>query len=184
VVVADPVGSGFVAGLPRPGGNITGFIPWESTMGGKWLELLAEIAPGLTRVAAMFNPETAPYVKSNHLASFEAAARTLSVEAITAPVHNDAEIETVIASLGREPRGGLVVMPDAFTLLHRGPIISLAARNSVPAIYVSSRFVRDGGLLSYGGEEIYINAPLPMWTAFSVGQSRQTCRFNCQSNSR
>ena len=104
-------------------------------MAGKWLELLTEIAPGVKRAAIMFNPDTAPYVGSYYLPSFEAAARSLKVAPIVAPVHSDAEIETVITSLGREPGGGLVVMPDAFTVVHRAPIISLAARNNVPAVY-------------------------------------------------
>jgi putative tryptophan/tyrosine transport system substrate-binding protein len=153
VVVSDPVGSGFVAGLPHPGGNITGFIPWEPSMGGKWLQLLTEIAPGITRVAAIFNPDTAPYVRSVYLPSFEAAARSLGLEPIAAPVRSDAEIETVIAGLGGEARGAFVSMPDAYTFVHREPIILLAARHKVPAIYQTSFFARDGGLLSYGADE-------------------------------
>jgi putative ABC transport system substrate-binding protein len=103
VLVSDPVGAGFVAGLPRPGGNITGFIHLEGSMGGKWLQLLTEIAPSVKRVASMFNPDTAPYARSYYVPSFESAARSLKMEPIVASVHSDAEIETVIASLGREP---------------------------------------------------------------------------------
>jgi putative tryptophan/tyrosine transport system substrate-binding protein len=147
--VADPVGEGFVASLPSPGGNITGFITVEAGMAGKWMQLLTEIAPGIKRVAMMFNPDTAPFI-SNYLPSFEAAARALKAEPITAPVHSNAEIETVIASLGREPGSGLVVMGDVFTFVHRPSIILLAARNNVPAVYSRGGFVRDGGLLSYG----------------------------------
>jgi putative ABC transport system substrate-binding protein len=150
VVVSDPIGSGFVVGLPRPGANVTGFISWEPSMGGKWLQFLAEMAPGVKRVAALYNPDTAPYVTSNYLPSFEAAARSPKVEPIAAPVRSDAEIETVITSLGREPRGGFVVMPDGFLQVHSEPIISLAARSNVPAVYGNATFVRDGGLLSYG----------------------------------
>jgi putative ABC transport system substrate-binding protein len=150
VMVADPVGGGFVASVSRPGGNLTGFIPREPTIVSKWLELLTEIAPGVKRVAIMFNPDTAPYVRSYFLPSFEAAARSVRVEPIVAPVHSDAEIETVITSLGREPRGGLIAMPDAFTDGHRALIISLTARNNVPAVYNGTYFVRNGGLLSYG----------------------------------
>ena len=117
-------------------------------MGGKWLELLTEIAPGLKRTAIMFNPDTAP--ASVHVPSFETAARSLKVVPIIAPIHSDAEIETAIIALGREPGGGIVVMPDIFTVLHRASIISAAARNNVPAVYSLSEFVRDGGLLSYG----------------------------------
>ena len=149
VVVSDPVGSGFVAGLPRPGGNMTGFSTQEPTMAGKWVELLTEIAPDRRRIAAMFNPETAPYVRSYYLPPFEAAARSLKVEPIVVPVHSDAEIETVVISLGRDS-GGVVLVPDAFLLAHRASIISLAARNNVPAVYWSSAFTTQGGLLSYG----------------------------------
>jgi putative ABC transport system substrate-binding protein len=119
-------------------------------MGGKWLELLKEIAPGVKRAAVIFNPETAPGRGSYYLPSFEAAARSLKVEPITAPVRSDGEIEIVIASLGREPGGGLIVIGDSFLVAHRGPIILAAARNNVPAVYFHASFVRDGGLFSYG----------------------------------
>jgi putative tryptophan/tyrosine transport system substrate-binding protein len=119
VTVSDPVGAGFVSSLPRPGGNITGFINNEPTMAGKWLELLIMIAPGVGRAAAMFNPETAPYVETYYLPSFAAAAQSLKIEPIVAPVHTDAETQTVIASLGREPRGGLVCPADTFTFVDR-----------------------------------------------------------------
>jgi putative ABC transport system substrate-binding protein len=148
--VSDPVGDGFVAGLPRPGGNLTGFINLEASMGGKWLEAITEIVPGIGRAAIMFNPDTAPRRGLYYLPAFEAAARSLKVAPIAASVHSDAEIEAAIVSLGREPRGGLVVMPDGFMQVHRASIISLAARNNVPAVYQMSLFVRDGGLLSYG----------------------------------
>jgi putative tryptophan/tyrosine transport system substrate-binding protein len=154
VSVGDPVGAGFVAGLPRPGGNITGFSNLEPSMAGKWLELLTEIAPGLKRAANMFNPDTAPGGGSYFLPSFEAAARSLKVAPIVAPVHGDAEIEMVMTSLSREPGGGLVVMPDGFTTVHRAPIISLAARNHVPTVYAQSVYARDGGLLSYGPDPV------------------------------
>jgi ABC-type uncharacterized transport system substrate-binding protein len=148
--VADPVGEGFVANLSRPGGNITGFVFTEGEIGGKWVELLKEIAPSVKRVAAIFNPNTAPRRGSYYIPSFEAAALSLKVEPITVPVHSDAEIETAITSLGREPGGGLVVIGDAFLVARRGPIISTAARTKVPAIYFHAAFARDGGLLSYG----------------------------------
>jgi putative ABC transport system substrate-binding protein len=146
--VADPVASGIVARLDRPSGNVTGFANFEATLGGKWLELLSEIAPGLKRAAIMFNPDTAPV--STYMPSFEMAARSLKVVPIMAPVHGDVEIETAITALGREPGGGLVVMPDVFTGTHRAPIILAAAQNNVPAVYGLSDFARDGGLLSYG----------------------------------
>src|SRR6516225_4072466 len=152
--VADPVASGFVAKLNQPGGNITGFALFEATLGGKWLELLSEIAPGLKRAAIMFNPDTSPV--SAYMPSIETAARSLKVVPIMAPVHSDIEIETAIVALGREPGGGLVVMPYAFTLVHRASIVSAAARNNVPAIYTLSEFARDGGLLSYGVDQVDI----------------------------
>jgi ABC-type uncharacterized transport system substrate-binding protein len=155
-VVADPVGAGFVAGLPHPGGNVTGFINLEASMAGKWLELLMEIAPAVKRAAIMFNPDTAPGGGSYYLPAFEAAARSFKMEPITAPVHSDAEIETVITSLGREPGGGLVVMTDDFMYVHRAPIILLTARNNVPAVYFLSVFIRDGGLLSFGTDQVDI----------------------------
>jgi putative ABC transport system substrate-binding protein len=118
VIVSDPVGAGFVASLPQPGGNITGFINVETSMAGKWLELLKEVAPSVRRVAMMFNPDTAPGGGSYFLAPFEAAARSFAVEAIRAPVRSDAEIETVITGLAREPGGGLVVMTGGPSRLH------------------------------------------------------------------
>ena len=149
-VVSDPVGAGFVAGLPRPGGNITGFTNVEAVMGGKWLEMLKEIAPSVRRVAIMFNPDTAPGGGAFFLGPFEAAARLLAVEPITARVRSDAEIEAVIASLGRE-QAGLVIMPDSFMQVHQGTVISLTARNNLPAIGADlPGFAREGGLLSYG----------------------------------
>jgi putative ABC transport system substrate-binding protein len=150
--VGDPVASDIVPGLNQPGGNITGFGLLEPSMGGKWLELLSEIAPGLKRAAIMFNPDLAPV--SVYTPSFETAARSLKVVPITAPVHSDAEIETAIVALGREPGSGIVVMSDAFVTAHRVPIILAAARNNVPAVYELSTFARDGGLLSYGVDRV------------------------------
>jgi putative ABC transport system substrate-binding protein len=150
--VADPVGSEFVASLPRPGGNITGFGSLETSIASKWLELLTHIAPGVKRAAMMFNPDTAPYINSYVLPSFEAAAQSFKVALIAAPVHSDSEIETVITSLGREPGGGLLALPDNFVEINRASIISLAARNNVPAVYQTPVIARDGGLLSYGAD--------------------------------
>jgi putative ABC transport system substrate-binding protein len=155
--VSDPVGSGFVAGLPRPGGNLTGFGSMEAGMAGKSLQLLTEIAPGVKRVAILFNPDTAPSGGSYFLTAFEAAARSLKIVPITALVHSAMEIETVITSLGHEPGGGFVVLPDGFVALHRALIILLAARNNVPAVYQLSAFVKDGGLLSYGPDFVDIH---------------------------
>jgi putative ABC transport system substrate-binding protein len=150
VVVSDPVGAGFVTGLPRPGGNITGFTNVEVTMGGKWLAMLKEIAPRVRRVAIMFNPDTAPGGGAFFLGPFEAAARSLAVDPIMARVRSDVEIEAVIASLGSE-QAGLVIMPDSFMQVHQATVISLTARNNVPAIGADlPSFAKEGGLLSYG----------------------------------
>jgi putative ABC transport system substrate-binding protein len=155
VSASDPVASGIVPRLNRPGGNVTGFANLQASLGGKWLELLSEIVPGLKRAAIMFNPDTFP--ASTFMPSLETAARSLKVEPIIAPVHSDVEIETaIINALGREPGGGLVVMPDVFMNVHRAPIISAAARYNVPAVYNFSAFVRDGGLLSYGVDRVDI----------------------------
>jgi putative ABC transport system substrate-binding protein len=117
--VSDPVGSGFVVSLPRPGGNVTGFIDMEGSMGGKWLELLKEVAPSVSRVAFLFNPATAPFAKY-YLNPFKAAAPTFAVEAMAAPVHDVSELESVIAAHAREPNGGLLVMPVALERPSRG----------------------------------------------------------------
>jgi putative tryptophan/tyrosine transport system substrate-binding protein len=156
--VVDPVASGIVAQLDRPSGNTTGFGSLEASLGGKWVELLSEIAPGLKRAAIMFNPDLPP--ASPYMPLFETAARSLKFEPIILPVHSDAEIEAAIIALGREPGGGLVVIADIFTLTHRAPIILAAARNNVPAVYSQSPFARDGGLLSYGtnGVDIFRRA--------------------------
>jgi putative tryptophan/tyrosine transport system substrate-binding protein len=148
----DPVASGVVARLDRPSGNITGFAGLEASLGGKWLELLSEIAPGLKRAAIMFHPDGAAV--SINMPSFETAARSLKVMPFMAPAYSDAEIETAIIALGREPGGGLVVMISPFMTAHRTQIILAAARNNIPAIYSASYFARDGGLLSYGPDRV------------------------------
>jgi putative ABC transport system substrate-binding protein len=148
----DPVASGLVERLDRPSGNVTGFATNEASLGGKWLELLSEIAPGLKRAAIMFNPDLPP--ASAYRPSLETAARSLKVEAIIAPVRSDAEIETAIVALGREPGGGLVATSDAFMIAHRAPIISAAARNNVPAVYTLSAAAREGGLLSFDTDRV------------------------------
>jgi putative ABC transport system substrate-binding protein len=148
--VGNPVGDGFVASLSRPGGNITGFMIQEPAIAGRWLEMLREIAPHVTRAAAMVNPETSPGGGGYFSAEFEAAARSLKVAPVLAVVHSDADIEAVIAGLGRKPGGGLVVTPSVFTINHRASIIALASRHNVPAVYRDALNVKDGGLLSYG----------------------------------
>ena len=152
-LVADPIGSGFVASFAKPGGNVTGFVTIEPTMAGKWLELLREIAPRATRVAFLFNPATATYFEY-WLNPFKAAAVSLAVEAIASPVRDRSELESVIAEQARAPNGGLVVMPDTFTDAHRVEITSLAARYHLPAVYPYRQFTAVGGLLSYGDDLI------------------------------
>jgi len=152
-LVADPIGSGFVASFPRPGGNVTGFVTMEPAMAGKWLELLKEIAPGVARVAFVFNPATATYFEY-WLNPFKATAASFAVEAITAPVRDTSELEAVIGAQARKPNGGLIVMPDTFTDAHRVEITSLAARYRLPAVYPYRQFTAVGGLLSYGDDLI------------------------------
>jgi putative tryptophan/tyrosine transport system substrate-binding protein len=152
-LVADPIGSGFVASFAKPGGNVTGFVTIEPTMAGKWLELLKEIAPRVVRVAFLFNPVTATYFEY-WLNPFKAAAVSFAVEAIAAPVRDRSELESVIAEQARSPNGGLVVMPDTFTDTHRVEITSLAAGYRLPAVYPYRQFTAVGGLLSYGDDLI------------------------------
>jgi putative ABC transport system substrate-binding protein len=149
--VSDPVGSGFVASFPRPGGNVTGFTLIEPTMAGKWLELLKEIAPRVNRVAFLFNPATATYFEY-YMNSFKAAAASFDVEAIAAPVHDRSELESVFAPQAREPNSSLIVMPDSFLNAHRVEITSLAARYRLPAVYPYRLYTKVGGLLSYGND--------------------------------
>jgi putative ABC transport system substrate-binding protein len=151
VVVSDPVGSGFVTSFPRPGGNVTGLTNIEPTMAGKWLELLKEIAPSVARVALLFNSATAPYAEY-YLGPFKAAAASLALEMIAAPVRDTSELESAIAAQARAPNGGLVVMTDSFLVAHRAEITSLAARHRLPAVYPFRFFVELGGLLSYGND--------------------------------
>ena len=148
-LVADPILSGFVGGVPRPGGNATGFIALEGSMAGKWLELLKEIAPRVTRVAFLFNPATAPHAEQ-FLNAFKAAAAAFAVEATVAPVRDISELESVVAAHSHEPNGGLIAMPDSFLGAHRAEVISLADRYRMPAVYWLRVFTEDGGLLSYG----------------------------------
>ena len=149
VNVSDPVGSGLVANLARPGGNITGFSNFEPLMGGKWVQLLKELAPRVTQIALMSNPEVEPQTRS-YASSIEAAAVSLAVKPIAAPIHDSAEIEGAIATLAREPGTGLIVLSGLFTFAHRELIVGLADRYGVPAVYPYREFVQSGGLLSYG----------------------------------
>jgi len=147
VAIADPVRTGVVLSLAHPGGNITGFTNFEDSMGGKWLELLKEIAPRTTRVALIFNPDTH---SGQFFQSVEAAGPSLGIEAVQTPVHNAAEIERALASFNGEANVGLVSMPDSFTTVHSDLIISLATKYRLPAVSWIRSFAAGGGLISYG----------------------------------
>jgi ABC-type uncharacterized transport system substrate-binding protein len=155
VVVSDPVGEVFVASLARPGGNITGFINYEASIAGKWLDLLV-------RAAGLFNPDAAPRGGSFFLRPFEAAARSLAITPLATPVRSDADIEAAIAALGREPGGGLVMMADSFMGSHRARVIEQTARHKVLAIYPFRSASAEGGLLSYGPDfsDLYLQQGL------------------------
>ncbi len=147
--VSDPVGSGLVASLARPGGNITGFIDIEGSLSGKWLELMHAIAPSVTRVAFLFNPQTAPFAHY-YLETFRSAASALAIEPIEAPVHSTEEAKAVVTKLGRERGAGVIVMPES-AMTDYGPAVALLAeRYRLPTIYPTSFFIAAGGLLSYG----------------------------------
>jgi putative tryptophan/tyrosine transport system substrate-binding protein len=152
VIVGDPLGSGFVASLAHPGRNITGLGLFEASITSKWLDLLTQIAPGLSRAAFMFNPDTAPYIRSFLLPSFESSVKFLKIAGTAAQVRGEAEIEEVIASMAREPKGLMIIGADNFMDIHRRFIISQTARYAVPAIYHSPDSAREGGLISYGAD--------------------------------
>jgi putative tryptophan/tyrosine transport system substrate-binding protein len=152
-MVGDPVGSGFVASLSRPGGNLTGFTPIENSLGGKWVELLKEIAPRVARVAMVFAPAMAPFA-SYYLNPFKAAAASFGMEAIVSPVDDMPALERVVGTSARQPNSGLIVMPDAFTIGHHADITSLVARYRVPAVYPFRIFAEVGGLVSYGSSAL------------------------------
>jgi putative ABC transport system substrate-binding protein len=147
-IVGDPVGRGFVESFPRPGGNVTGFISAEPSMGGKWLEMLKEVAPSITRVLVPFNSTTAEY----YFGSLKATAFRLGVDASFTFVRDVPELESVVAAHARESHGGLIVMPDAYLTGHRAEVTELAARHRLPAVYAYRFFADSGGLLSYGSD--------------------------------
>jgi putative tryptophan/tyrosine transport system substrate-binding protein len=148
-VVSDPVGGGFVASLSNPGGNITGFINIEGSLAGKWVELMHEVAPSVSRVGVMYNPSTAPYAKY-YVDAFRSAASALSISPVEAPVHSAAEAEAFITKFSGDDGSGLVVIPDTSVVLYRQTIIALAERFHLPTIYPFGFFVSDGGFMSYG----------------------------------
>ena len=151
--VSDPVGSGFVKTLARPDSNITGFANFEWSVVEKWLQLLKEIAPRLTRVGVMFNPKTAPHVEY-YLQPLNAVAPRFAVKTVAAAVGSEVDIANVIAGLGREPGGGLIVMTDSYLAVHRRSIIDLTARHKVPAIYFLGSMAIEGGLIAYGIDSV------------------------------
>jgi putative ABC transport system substrate-binding protein len=151
--VSDPLGQGIVTNLARPGGAITGFTNYDPAMGGKWLELLKEVAPTVTRAAVFYNPRTAPYT-ALYMRSIEAGAPSIAVKVTTLEVQESTEIETALAEFARERGGGLIVMTDVFTAAHRKQIIELAVRFALPAMYPYRYFVADGGLMSYGIDQV------------------------------
>ena len=151
--LSDPIGTGLVASLARPGRNVTGFAAFEYSLGGKWLQTLKDIAPAVTRAAVLFNPETAPYA-TYFLSAIESAAPAFGTTATAISVRNVGEMETAIEAHARLPGGGLVSLPDSFTNSNRGAIIVLAARFRLPAIYAFRTSVIDGGLVSYGPDSV------------------------------
>ena len=152
VNISDPVGTGFVDSLARPGGNVTGFTNFEYAMGEKWLQTLKDIAPGVTRTAIIANPKnpnTALYLRA-----IEPAAKAFALQLTVTPVNDAAEIERTIAAFAGEPNGGLLVMPDPLTITHRELIVALAARHRLPAAYPYRFFATSGGLMSYGIDRV------------------------------
>jgi putative ABC transport system substrate-binding protein len=148
VNVSEPVESGLAQTLARPGGNITGFTNFEGSIGGKWLQLLKEVDPRISRVAMIYNPQTAPFSRL-FLRSVQSAAPVLSLQAVDLPVETTSNIETALAAFAREKGGGLVAIPDSFTGEHRDLIIALAARHRLPAVYSYLSATRSGGLMAY-----------------------------------
>ena len=146
--VADPVGQGFIASLARPGGNATGFTNFEISMGDKWLNVIKDIAPRATRVALIINPDNSN--ASLYLRSIETVAPSFGIETLAVAVRNKAQIEDTISAFSSKSVGGLIVLPDALTIVHRRLIIDMAARNRLPAVYPFRDFAADGGLVSYG----------------------------------
>jgi putative ABC transport system substrate-binding protein len=161
VTTSDPVGAGFVASLARPDGNTTGFTNSFWSMGGKWVELLKQIAPSLARVGIIFNPDTAAGSGSYFLPSFEAASRSNAVTPVAIPVRTRESIEHALTSFGRQGAAGLIVMPDNFTAMHRSLVIAQSAEQQMPAIYPFRYFASEGGLISYGADllDLYKRTP-------------------------
>jgi putative tryptophan/tyrosine transport system substrate-binding protein len=150
----DPIGTGFITNMSHPGGNITGFTNFESSMVGKWVEMVKEMSPAISRIAFLFNPQTAPYVTRFYQGPLEASARSLHIEPWAGSVSSAADIESTIAKFSREGGGGLIIMPDSFNIVHRERTIALAAQYRLPAISPYRFAVQEGGLMSYGVEQV------------------------------
>jgi ABC-type uncharacterized transport system substrate-binding protein len=152
VAVSDPIGTGFVQTFSHPGGNITGFTNFEATIGGKWVELLHEIAPAVKRVSMLFSPGTANTGASGgiYLRSIESAARTLGLELLIGPLNEPSDIDNVFSTMAQNPASGSIVMPNVFTIAHAERIVTQAARFRIPTVYPHIRSVKAGGLLYYG----------------------------------
>ena len=181
--VADPIGSGFVASLSRPSGNLTGLLQYEEGITGKWLAMLKEIAPNLTRAALLANPKTAAF--DYFLRSAKTLAPSLAIEVVPMPIENANDIERSIEGFAREPNGGLVLPPDTTTVIHRDLIIPLAARHRLPAVYAIRVFVAAGGLMYYGTDfvELYRQAASYV-DRILVAQRLLTFRCNCRPSSK
>ena len=149
--IVDPVGRGFVSNMARPGGNVTGILNFEFSMGGKWLETLKQVAPAIRRVDLLFNPETAPFAAS-FVRVIEDSATSFAVQPTPAPVNDAAQLERAVIDIAAKPGGGLIVLPDVFTIGHRDLIIGLAARHRVPAVYPLRAFAVSGGLITDSGD--------------------------------
>ncbi len=182
VMVSDPVVQGFVANVAKPGTNITGFSGTEFSVGGKWLGLLKEVAPGLVRVAVMFNPDTSQQ-SAFFMRSIEAAASSLGIEPVIVPVRAAADIEPALESFARAPSGGLILTTDAFTNLHQKLIAELANRHRLPAISAQPEFPKAGGLMSYG---VILNVPdqFRYASGSSIASSRARSQPICPSKAR
>lgn len=180
-MVSDPLGSGFVASFARPGGNITGFVNIEASLSGKWLELMHRIAPSVSRVAMLFNPQSEPYARY-YLDTFHAGAAALSVMAIEAPFHDAVEIESVMTNLGSNSDAGLIVMPGTSTVVNRELICALAARSAyrrfAPLSPAAALFPTAlTGAICFVGRH-------PMWTAYSEERRQTNFQFNCRPSSK
>jgi putative tryptophan/tyrosine transport system substrate-binding protein len=176
--IVDPVGRGFISNMARPGGNVTGILNFEFSMGGKWLETLMRVAPAVKHVAVLFNPEAAPYAPS-FVRVIEDSALSIVVEPIAVAAHDDAELERKVAHFAAKPAGGLIVLPDVFTVGHRDLIIALAVRHRLPAVYPLRAFAISGGLISDSGD-LTISFAEPLHTLTASSKAPNPAIFQCR----